>query len=532
MKKYISIILFTLIIAGSSCKKDFLSLEKNPNVPSVASPDLLLSGALKTAAGLVNSNAYNSAGTRVGNLYDMYACWVGFLSYSTGFQVNTALEQYIITSGTYDVFTNYYLNISNFNALAATGSGPNYTAIAKIMTVFDYEALVDNYNNVPYTQALQGTKNLVPAYDNGSAIYDDLLKQLDAAIVLIQGAPATALVPGAGDIVYAGNMGNWIKFANTLKLRLALRQSNLPAKTAALKAAVAATQALGYLDATNPAVANPGYLSADPNGGQQSPLWISYGTTAAGAASGSNATYQANAYGSHFYGKNNDPRLGQVYSATSTKNAANAKSVLDAVIDSIPGKVVVVASPFGDGTPPNGIVPPATSRANLSPSKFGPGVLKSPTMNANIMSAAEALFLQAEGVAAGYIGGNAATLYNAGIAASFADDLVPNAAAAAATYAAQAQIAYPTGGTFAQQQKAIIVQKWAALNLYGAFEAFNELRRTGYPDDIPTSITTGANAPNQVTRIPYPNVEYSTNSVNVVAQGTINIFTSKIFWAK
>ena len=521
MKKYISIIIFTLVIAGSSCKKNFLSLEANPNVPSVASPELLLSGALKTAAGLPNSNAYV-----------MYAAWVGYLSYSTGFQVNTALEQYIITTSTYDVWTNYYLNISNFSALVATGSGPNYNAIAKIMTVFDYEALVDNYNNVPYSQALQGTKNLVPAYDNGSAIYDDLMKQLDAAITSIQGAGASALVPGAGDIVFQGNMKNWIKFANTLKLRLALRQVNVTSKTAALKTAVAATQALGYLDGTTAATANPGYLNSDASGGQQSPLWLSYGTTAAGAASGSNATYQANAYGADFYGKNNDPRLGQVYSTTSTKNAANTKSLLDGVIDSIPGKgVVIVASPFGDGTPPSGITPPGTTRANLSPSKYGPGVLKSPTMNANILSSAEALFLQAEGAARGYITGDPVALYNAGITASFVDDLLTSAQAV--TYYAQPQIAYPTGGTLDAQVQAIIVQKWAALNLYGASEAFNELRRTGYPNDIPTSITPGAlNNGAQVARIPYPFIEYATNADNVAKQGTINIFTSKIFWAK
>jgi hypothetical protein len=522
MKKYISIIVFSLIIAGSSCKKDFLSLEKNPNVPSVASPDLLLAGSLKQAAVLPNSNALA-----------MYAGWMGYLSWSTGFQINTALEQYIITSGTYDLWTNYYLNISNFAALTGSGAGPYYNSIAKIMTAFDYEALVDNYNNVPYSQAIQGTKNLTPAYDSGSAIYDDLMKQLDAAITTIQAELAnnksTALVPGAGDIVFKGNMTKWVQFANSLKLRLALRQSNLSAKTGALKAAVAATQSLGYGGAT----ANPGYLNSDASGGQQSPLWLSWGISASGAALGSNATYQANAYGAHFYGSNNDPRLGQVYSTTTTKNAANATGLKDAVIDSIPGKgIVIVSSPFGDGTPPNGIVPPGTSRGNISPSKYGPGVLKSPTMDANIMSAAESFFLQAEAVAAGYISGNAATLYNQGIAASFADDLVPNAAAAAAAYAAQPQIAYPVGGTFAQQQKAIIVQKWAALNLYGASEAFNEYRRTGYPDDIPLSITPGSTATKQVARIPYPNVEYSTNSNNVVAQGTIDIFNSKIFWAK
>jgi hypothetical protein len=426
------------------------------------------------------------------------------------------------------VWTNYYINISNFNALSGSGAGPNYTAIAKIMTVFDYEALVDNYNNVPYSQALQGTGNLTPVYDNGTAIYDDLMKQLDAAIVLIQGAPASSLVPGAGDIVFNGTMSSWLKFANTLKLKLAIRQTNISAKTTALTAAVQATQTIGYLGAIA-AVANPGYLNSDSFGGQQSPMYLSYGVNAAGAALGSNPTYQANAYGAHYYGSNNDPRLTAVYSATTTANAAATTGLLDGDIETYNG-VTVVASPFGDGTPPNGIIPPGTTRTNLSPSKFGPGVLKSPTQNANILSSAEGYFLQAEGAARGYITGTAATLYNAGITASFVDDNL--SAAQAATYYAQAQIVYPAAAPLETQIKAIIVQKWAALNLYGAFEAFNEYRRTGYPSDIPLSITPGANAPNQVTRIPYPNIEYSTNATNVAAQGTIGIFTSKIFWAK
>jgi len=536
MKKYITILILTLTIAGSSCKKDFLSLEKNPNVPSVASPQLLLSGALRQTAGIVNNATANSTGNF--GYYTMYAGWSGYISWSTGYQANTAFEQYVITTSTYDIWTPLYLNLSNYNALIGASAGANFTGIAKIMTVFNFEALVDNYNNVPYSQALKGTKNLTPAYDNGSVIYDDLMKQLDAAIVMIQKAGTGDANPGKSDIMYGGNMTNWLKFANTLKLRLALRQSNISAKTAALKAAVAATASIGYIDGTNGAVVNPGYTNSDLGGGQQSPLYIAYGLTASGGSSGVNATYQANAYAAHFYGSNNDPRLVQVYSATTTANAANATSITDGSVDSVSSAkgIAVVSSPFGSSNPPKGIVPPATKSANMGPSKYGPGVLKSPTMNANVMSSAEALFLQAEGVAAGYIPtGSAQALYNAGILASFVDDLVPNAATAAATYIAQPQIAYPTGGTFAQQQTAIITQKWAALNLYGAFEAFNEMRRTGIPN-VPTSIYPGANAPNQVTRIPYPFVEFSTNAANVGAQPNINdpkyIFTNKIFWAK
>jgi len=496
MKKYISIIFATLTLAGSSCKKDFLELSKNPNVPTVTTPQLLLSGALKSTADIVN-----------GGSYVQYAAWIGYLSWSTGYQPNIALLSYQMTSATYDCWTNPYLNLANYNTILNSTTEPNFQAIAKIMIAFDFEALVDNYNNVPYTQALQGTKVLNPTYDNGSAIYDDLLKQIDAAIALIQNAPASAANPGSSDIMYGGNMNNWLKFANTLKLRIALRQINVSAKSAALMADVSATSALGYLDATNPATVNPGYLNSDADGGQESPLWRNYGTTQNGGAQTNKAEYQANTYGANSLSANNDPRSVVVYTTTGG---------------------VVISSAFGQTTPP----------AGGTPSTPGPGVLKSPTMNATIMSSAEALFLQSEAAKDGYITGDPVALYNAGITASFLDDGLT--AAQAQAYYSQAAIAYPTGinpvttlpYTDADMEQAIITQKWKALAIYGAFEAFNEYRRTGYPNDIPLSIYPGANPPNQVTRIPYPAVEYKTNAANVAAQGTVNVFTSKIFWAK
>ena len=146
MKKYISIILITLAVAGSSCKKTYLSeLATNPNTPAVTSAPLALAGALRTTASIVN-----------GSTYVNYACWVGYMSWSTSFQPNLPLEAYAITTSSYDDFTNVYLNISNYNALLNSTTEPYYQAIAKIMIAFDYENLVDNYNNVPYTQALQG----------------------------------------------------------------------------------------------------------------------------------------------------------------------------------------------------------------------------------------------------------------------------------------------------------------------------------------------------------------------------------------
>lgn len=500
MKKYFALILGILTITLGSCKKDFLSLENNPNVPSVAAPNLLLSAALRQSADVINGGLATS--------FSEYACYLGYISYSTGYQTSNVLEQYSFTTSNYDVWTPLFLNVSNYSALKSAKAGPYYEAIAKIMTSYDFEALVDNYNNVPYKAALLGTGNLNPTYDNGSDIYDDLMKQLDAAIVLIQGAPASAANPGTADIMFSGNMASWTKFANTLKLKLAIRQSNLTAKAAALKTAVQATQALGYLDGSVSATVNPGYANSDASGGQQSPIWLCYGFTQTNAAQAGNAIYQANTYAINYFLSNNDTlRATQLYHAYYTADDVNKMHPY------------FVSTYFGERNPPKGTV-----------SKLGVGILKSPTMNANVLSGAEALFLQSEGVASGLISGSAAALYNAGITADFID--IGLTAAQAAAYYGQESIAYPTGASLEAQKKAIIVQKWAALDIYGALEAFNELRRTGYPDNIPLSKTAGANAPNQITRILYPFVEYSTNAKNVAAQGTINKFTSKIFWAK
>lgn len=503
MKKYISLLIVLLTITWSGCKKDYLELSNSPNSPQQVNPNQVLSGALGITASILNGYIRSSAGTVTDANYTMYANWVGYLSWSTNFQPNVTLLQYAFTNSNYDVWSRLYLNISNYQEFGRLSTNPNNQAIAKIMIALDFQQLVDNYNDVPYTNSMKGTENLTPTYDKGSAIYDDLIIQLDAAIKMIQAAPTGTATPAAGDVMFQGNMTNWIKFANTLKLRIALRQSNLSAKQGALKTAISATEALGYLGTGNPATVNPGYANSDSNGGQQSPLFYTYGTTQAGGSQDYRSRYIANQYGINFYTSHVDPRDTLVYNLNDE----------DKLVGTFLGQT-------------------STTPANQTPSRLGPGALKGATMDAVIMSAAEVLFLQAEAASTGLISGTAATLYAQGVLASFKDDLVPNADAAAVAYLALPQNSFPLGGSLAAQQKAIIVQKWAALNPYGAFEAFNELRRTGYPDDIPLSVYPGTNPPNQIARILYPTVEYQTNAINVAAQGPIDKYTSKIFWAK
>jgi hypothetical protein len=535
MKKYISTILITLAIAGSSCKKTYLSeLANNPNTPAVTTPALQLTGALTRTATITD-----------GTSETQYFAWNGWFAYSTSFQPSPSLLLYSITTDTYDNFSSLYLNISNYNAILLSTTEPNFTAIAKIMIAYDYQQLVDQYNNVPYSKSLDPT-NLNPTYDTGSAIYDDLLKQLDAAIALINGAPITGSYPGKADLVYGATnktgMLKWAAFANTLKLRLAVRQSSnaalFGAKKAALTASLAATASAGYITTAAEGNVQPGYTNTDV---LQAPLDVAYGYKASGGTQTSNPVYQANTYAINFYantgadnaaatapgGVSAAPSAGLGWSGAGTASAPNDPRLFQIYALSASGAAAnngVVGTKLGETQPPT------IGGVQVSPSRLSAFVL-SPTKAAPLINASEAFFLQAEAIKAGLLTGTVVdqtTAYNAGVTASFTE-LGLTAAQATAYLATHA---YPAAASDDLREEAIITQKWAALNPYLALEAYSELRRTGYPK-VPLSILPGVTATTYVQRLPYPTTEYNTNGTNVTAQGASGTdIYSKIFWAK
>lgn len=499
MRKLFSILAISLTIGSSGCKKDFLDLENNPNTPSVASPQFVLSGAQKVTADILNTSVTSTASGM-----STYGVWMGYWTSSGNYVPNASLMSYNFTNSDYQSWSLLYNNLSNYNYLETTAAADkslaNFQAIAQIMKAFGFQALVDIYNNVPYSEAFKASKNISPAYDKGEVIYDDLLKQLDAAIALIK-ASGSATNPGSSDIIFHGNMTNWVKFANTLKLRIALRQWNkFPGKQAALKTAVTATAPEGYLDESIQAAANPGYTNDDANGGKQSPFYKAYGYDQNGNATTNNDYYRASAYAVNKLRNTNDPRLTRFYATLPD--------------GSVRGNV------YGESDP----------QSNATTSGIGPGLLISPNMDAVLLSSAEALFLQSEWALNDLKLDAAKSFYERGIAASFVAAGVPDAATAAVAYYSQPGMVNVNYDASPNKLEAIITQKWTALNGFGTLEAYNEYRRTGYPADIPLSLqAAGSNIP---TRIFYPSSEYAQNAANVAKEGTINQFTSKIFWAK
>ena len=500
MKKYISVIAVLFAVGIAGCKKDYLSQEKNPNQPSVNTPDLALSSTLVSDANVLQGS------------YPEFGVWGGYWTTSGNYVPNQALNEYQLTTNNYTgVWDQLYLNLSNWNTLqglAKTSGSGNYQAIAMIMKAFDFEQLVDNFNNVPYSQAFD-SKNLTPAYDKGSDIYIDLGKQLDAAIVLINSSTA-GLAPSTADVMFGGDMTQWKKFANTIKLRLAIHTSSNPGSSAAfaaLKASMAAHNGEGYLDAD--AVVQPGFTGANATSGasQESPFYGVYGFDVTGNATFGYQYYRANAYAVKFYLDNNDPRAAAFYAPTDVGG-------------------IIQGNIFGDILHNN---------QNPATSAIGTGLLAAPTQPAILFSGAEAAFLQAEAIQNGIItvppGATYATAqaaYEGGITLSF--ESLGLTDAQAATYYGQA-INNVGWASSTNKQQAILVQKWASLNGLFNLEAYNEYRRTGIPA-LPSSVDPAALGTTLPTRILYPASELSTNAGQLGKEGTISPLTSKIFWAK
>jgi hypothetical protein len=522
MKKYILIVAAFFTAGISGCKKDYLSLEVNPNTPSVGAPALVLAGALNNSSAIVQ-----------GTYPAEYGVWAGYYTTSGNYVPNQTVNQYQLTSGSLNgEWGSWYATLTNFNTLqkatASDATQGNFTAICMIMKAYGFQHLVDAFNDIPYSQAFQPSTILFPAYDKGIDIYHDLGKQLDAAIALINKSTG-AVSPGSADIVFGGNMAGWKKFANSIKLRLAMRVST-KLSTDALVTDLASTQSEGYLDGATQAIANPGYSNI---AGKQNPFWANYGIDASGNPVFGNVYYRANDFAVKMLNNFSDPRLTALYAPTTGAYPA----------------VVIHGNVFGDTSPALG--------GNPVTSAIGPGLLQSASQSAVLFSGAESLFLQAEAALDGAITGTPQTLYEAAITASFVEShaggtitpaatatggspqtvgftyVAPSAAtstALAVTYYSQDvnNVGWVASGN---KEQAIITQKWIALSGLFAFEAFNEYRRTGYPV-LPTSADPAKVNPTLPTRVLYPGSELSTNPTNLGKEGTISPFTSKIFWAQ
>jgi hypothetical protein len=528
MRKILLFIIIITSLCGVSCKK-YLNINSNPDAPtqSGVGPVLPLT-IVNTASILSGLNDYGGQtcgySANAGGYGGFGASWTYDYPPSTGEG---------LWDGCYTTLENLQYLINN---AAGHDSLAYYDATARIMKAFIYQMLVDEFNDVPYSQALQGSANFTPKYDAATAIYPALAASLDSAIAEINTAAANTVVSpnsltSATDPLFGGNMTSWKQFANTLKLRLILRAS------AAVTFPNMTFSSDGFI--TSDAIVQPGYQLANATSGSQvSPSWNAWVSNYEGGRVGQAWIPSTYVWGYYDGTKLTDPARGAAIYFQYPNTPYNQLGV------SPPNNTLTSPAPGGAWYSGGGS---GTTMGNAI------GVEKGPNMGEPLILLAEADFLQAEADVRGILGGNAATDFNNGILASFTYlyelpnlTLAPNMDPVAdeATYLANNAGSYlvnfSLATTTAQQTEAIITQKYIAMNFINGGEAWSEYRRTGYPVSSGASLNnpygsmcstqSQATRPDKLpTRLPYPASEAATNAGNV-PQG-INIYTSTIFWA-
>jgi hypothetical protein len=490
MKKIILSSFVALLALLSGCNK-FLDVNVNPNAPTATQPGLVLSGALITT---------NNINIPVMGRYARQ--WAGYASASGSYsQSGDVLRNYDLQStSSENLWTSLYLNVGNYNyvenAARSTANSEYFVAIAKIMKVWCFQNLVDNFGNVPYTDALQGFNILTPKYDDAKTIYEALNVQLDSAVNIINNAKTPIPVTTASDVMFSGNMTSWIKFANTLRLRLLMHQSQMAGRDVYIKGEIAKIKG-GYL--TTDANINPGYLKADQ---KQNPFWETFGFAVDGSVGGRRYE-KPSAYAVNYFVNSKDPRLPLYITKSSAGGVYNGV-------------------PFGQ---------PADVNFDLTHSSdFGPGLLKGPDQDSPLITGAESLFIQAEAAQRGWLTGTAQTLYESGVKASFATLGLPDSTATNYLVSPTKNVNWNDPAT-TDKIEAIITQKWAAMYMTDAMEAWTDFRRLNLPKGIPASIDPAKIGPKSPNRLYYVQSEYNLNKDNLNAVGLTGAYQfTKIFW--
>jgi hypothetical protein len=364
----------------------------------------------------------------------------------------------------------------NNNALLSASAKSAQLGVIGLMEVYTWHVLVDTYGDIPYSQALQGVDNIIPVYDNDETIYADLFTRIDDALASLSSGAANAF--GSADLIYGGDTAEWMKFGNSLKLRMALRIADYDSN----KAQTLVTQAVaGGVFTSNSDNFKFPFEATPPN---TNPIWASL------VQSGRNDFVVANTF-VDLISPLNDPRA-PVYMADN--------------------KVPYSGAPYGVGS------------AYTDYTHIG-ALWHTPDFEATLLSYDEVQFLLAEAVERGFISGSAESYYNAAITASIM--YWGGTQADATAYLAQPSVAYTTAGT--SWKEVIGNQKYIAL--YGrGFEAWSSWRMLDYPNTFSKPPVSQESVPR---RYLYGNSDKDLNGDNYAAASAAmggDLKSSRVFW--
>jgi hypothetical protein len=516
--KSLIIIVLVSISLGIACKKSWLDVNTSPNdLPSTIS-NYVFSGAQNTSA--YNYWGDNGTGQRSNELG---AYWAGQWTQSTSYILVTNIFGYLFTNGDFNYWDDMYNNLQDYQYVInnAEKDGQKFLiGPAQIMKAMIYQNLVDMYGNIPYSDALKGLNSIAPKFDDQKAVYEDLIKLLDSGITAVKASTWLPNITGS-DVVFKGDKTKWVRFANSLKMRILIRQSRIPGRDAYITTEInkIVTEGSGFIgNNTKPedhdVAVNPGFQAAI---GKQNPFYDRWGYDPAGTTRSLGRFPRPTKFlFDMLIGNNDTMRLKRIaYGIGGENGNAPGTSKLVEVVSNYK------AVPFGVGS---GFSGPSTSY--MGPSMIVKGQYK-PVI---LMTSAESSFLLAEamqrfpGVT---LTGTAQSYYEDGVRESFRLLGVPNGLNNANALLTGGKVDADWAAS-PNKLEAIAIQKWLALTNFNGLEAWSEYRKTGLPVTPQSQAVSDPNK--RPVRLYYPNTELGSNEANVKAQGTIDVFATRLFW--
>ncbi|MDB5283284.1 MAG: hypothetical protein JWO06_2359 [Bacteroidota bacterium] len=473
-------VLFTL----TTCKKNkFLDVNKNPNNPELVGVQLVLP-TTEANIGYMMGNQL----TIIGGLWAQY--WTQ--DPANGSQYGNYDEYINISPDNDNVWASLYTAATNLNYIIqnADSTQKNYAAIAYFMKAYDFQVITDAFGRVPLSQALKGVSNTSPKYDDESMVYDSLVVWINAGLKIIDASRKSP----AEDLIYPGaDMTQWQKFANTLLLKIYIRQGQIrPTVAQAGIQALNTSQAQYLSDPT----ADDAMLRYTTTIYQQYPLY------ATGVYLQVNELMASNTCLNYML-QLNDTRLTDFYDYASATGQYQGipqgawKNLIGQVQDanySLPNSTEIIAA----------------------------------TASVRFLTSSESNFLQAEAAVRGWSPGassDPATLYAQGVTASWASWINSSTDSSVNAYLVSDSVNFATAATQNQKLRLILTQKWVSMCGNQNFEAWTEWRRTRLPDffTISQSSVIGNSFPR---RMVYPSAEVNNNGSFPGLQPV----TAKIWW--
>ena len=429
-----------------SCSDSAYDINVDPNNPS---PNMVVDTLVMPAA--LAQNAYV-----LGGYYQhLGGYWSQQYAQAPAASQWGDLETYNLTNSDYDrqfntMYNGCLIDYQFIREQAASKSNWTFYAIATLMQAYSFQVLADLYDQIPFREALKGNAILQPHYDGGALIYDSLLLRIDDAVSK-DFAAKTNLKPANNDLIFKGDMATWVKFANTLKLKIYLRYVNVDATKYA-------TQIQALLAEDNFLSTDAAFSAFSSGINKSNPFYNTFLDRLSGNVVLNNTlgdTLKAL----------NDPRLATMFKVSETGFTYNG--------------MTTGTSLTATGTYKNYATPAIGE-----------------TYPVFFFTAEESYFLQAEAEARYGSALKAQTLYENGIKKSLTRYGL-----------ATTSFTYPYDGV-----KSIIEQKWVASVNKTSIEAYFDLNRTGYPSFLrqsPTSVLLPGERP---LRLFFPQTEKRTNA--------------------